>query len=61
LFGQGIQDIAVQGNTPERLRRGSAHTEYFAHPEKGDEGDIAWHMRKALGLQTRTDSTAVLH
>jgi hypothetical protein len=61
LFGQGIQDIAVQGNTPERLKRGSAHTEYFAHPEKGDEGDIAWHMRKTLGLQTRTDSAAVLH
>jgi hypothetical protein len=52
LFGPGIRDIAVHGNKPERLRRGSAHNEYFRHPEKDDEGDIAWHLRETLALQT---------
>ena len=52
LFGPGIRDIAVRGNTPERFKRGSAHTEYFGHPEKDDEGDLAWHLRKTLSLQT---------
>ena len=50
LFGPGIRDIAVQGNKPERFKRGSAHTEYFRHPEKDDEGDMAWHLRKTLAL-----------
>jgi hypothetical protein len=52
VFGPGIRDIAAQGNKPERFKRGSAHTEYFRHPEKADEGDVAWHIRKALALQT---------
>jgi hypothetical protein len=52
LFGPGIRDIAVQGNTPERFKRGSAHSEYFTHPEKADDGDVAWHIRKTLALQT---------
>ena len=50
LFGPGISDIAVQGNKPERFKRGSAHTEYFRHPDKDDEGDVAWHLRKTLAL-----------
>jgi hypothetical protein len=50
LFGPGIRDIALQGNEPERFKRGSAHTEYFRHPEKDDEGDIAWHLRETLAL-----------
>jgi hypothetical protein len=50
LFGPGIRDIAVQGNTPERFKPGSAHSEYFTHPEKADEGDVAWYIRKALAL-----------
>lgn len=52
LFGHGIRDIAVSGNDPERFKRGSAHTEYFAHADKADEGDAAWHIRKTLALQT---------
>ena len=52
LFGPGIRDIAVHGNKPERFKRGSAHNEYFRHPEKDDEGDIAWHLRETLALQT---------
>jgi hypothetical protein len=50
LFGPGIRDIAVQGNKPERFKRGSAHTEYFRHPEKDDEGDMVWHLRTTLTL-----------
>jgi hypothetical protein len=50
LFGPGIRDIAVHGNKPERFKRGSAHNEYFRHPDKDDEGDIAWHLRETLAL-----------
>ena len=52
VFGPGIRDIEVLGNEPERFKRGSAHTEYFAHPDRGNEGDAAWHIRMTLGLQT---------
>jgi hypothetical protein len=50
LFGPGIRDIAVKGNKPERLKRGSAHNEYFSHPDKDAERDLAWHLRKTLAL-----------
>jgi hypothetical protein len=50
LFGPSIRDIAVEGNQPERLKRGSAHNEYFRHPDKDDEGDVAWHLRETLAL-----------
>lgn len=50
LFGSGIHDVAVNGNEPERFKRGSAHTEYFSHPDKGADGDFAWHLRKILAL-----------
>ena len=50
LFGDGIRDIAVEGNRPERFKRGSAHNEYFRHPEKDTEGDVAWHLRETLAL-----------
>ena len=50
LFGPGIRDVQVAGNQPERFKRGSAHTEYFSHPDKGDEGDMAWHIRRTLAL-----------
>ena len=51
-FGPGIRDIAVQGNEPARFKRGTAHTEYFKHPDKGGDNDAAGHIRKALALQT---------
>jgi len=50
LFGSGIRDIPVTGNEPERFKRGSAHTEYFSHPDKGADGDFAWHLREILAL-----------
>jgi hypothetical protein len=50
LFGAGVRDIAVTGNEPERLKPGSAHTEYFSHPDRVEEGDIAWHLRRILAL-----------
>jgi hypothetical protein len=51
LFGSEIRDVEVHGNKPERFKRGSAHYEYFGHPDKDDEGDIAWHLRETLALQ----------
>lgn len=56
LFGPGIRDIEVCGNKPERFRRGTAHTEYFSHPDRGDDGDVADHLRKTLALQTRANT-----
>jgi hypothetical protein len=61
LFGSGICDVEVRGNAPERFKRGSAHLEYFRHPEKADDGDVAWLIRKTLALQTLTDSAALPH
>jgi hypothetical protein len=52
LFGPGIRDIEVLGNKPERLKRGTAHTQYFQHPDKGGDSDAAGHVRKTLALQT---------
>lgn len=48
LFGSGIRDIAVTGNEPERLKRGSAHGEYFSHPDKGEADDFASHLRSIV-------------
>jgi len=53
LFGPGIHDIEVQGNKPARFKRGTAHTEYFKHPDEGGDNDAAGHIRKALALQTQ--------
>ena len=50
LFGPGIRDIAVLGNQPARFKRGTANLEYFNHPEMGDDGDVAWHLRNTLAL-----------
>jgi len=50
LFGAGITDVAVNGNEPERFKHGSAHTEYFSHPDKGAVSDFAWHLRRTLAL-----------
>lgn len=47
-FGPGIRDIEVLGNRPEWFKRGLAHTAYFGHPDKGDEGDLAWRLRNTL-------------
>jgi hypothetical protein len=56
LFGPGIRDIAVQGSKPERFKRGAAHTEYFAHPDKGGDDDVAGHIRNALALHEEVHS-----
>ncbi|CQD16974.1 hypothetical protein BN1232_03705 [Mycobacterium lentiflavum] len=51
LFGPGIREIAVSGNRPERLRPGAAHTQYFKHPDRDAEGDVAFHLREVLGFE----------
>lgn len=55
LFGNGIDDVAIEGSTPERFKRGLAHSEYFAHPDKGGADDSAGHIRNALSLQTHAE------
>jgi hypothetical protein len=52
LFGLGIRDVLITGNVPGRLARGTAHNDYFTYPGQDDEGDVAWHLRKTLALQT---------
>lgn len=52
LFGAGIRDVLISGNLPGRLARGAAHNDYFDYPEADDEGDVAWHLRKTLALDT---------
>ncbi len=52
LFGPGIREIAVSGNQPERLAPGGlAHTRYFKYPERDDDGDLAYHLRKVLAVE----------
>jgi hypothetical protein len=60
LFGPGIRDIAVLGNKPERFKRGAAHTEYFAHPDKGGKDDAAGHIRSVLALHTQVAPESLL-
>ena len=51
-FGHGIRDVAVEGNAPERYARGGAHTAYFAHADRNEPGDVAWHLRRILALDS---------
>lgn len=48
FFGLGIRDVAVSGNVPERLKRGSAHLEYFRHPDAAEVGDVAHFVRTLI-------------
>jgi hypothetical protein len=50
LFGPGIREIEVTGNRPERLRPGAAQNQYFKHPERDADGDLAFHLREVLAL-----------
>jgi hypothetical protein len=52
LFGAGIRDVLISGNLPGRLARGAAHNDYFNYPEADAEGDVAWHLRKTLALDS---------
>ncbi|WP_255604839.1 hypothetical protein [Mycolicibacterium xanthum] len=60
LFGPGIRDIAVSGNMPARLRPGAAQTQYFKHPDRDGEGDVAFHLRGVLALADRAMLAASL-
>jgi hypothetical protein len=51
LFGPGIREIAVSGNLPQRLKPGAAQTWYFKQPDRGAEGDVAFHLREVLALE----------
>ena len=54
LFGPESGTSRCRATSPTRFKRGMAHTEYFNHPDRGDEGDAAWHIRETLALQTHS-------
>lgn len=58
LFGPGIREIAVSGNLPERLRPGRPQTQYFKHPERDADGDVAVHLREVLALDDHSGLSA---
>ncbi|AKK28667.1 hypothetical protein [Mycobacterium sp. EPa45] len=61
LFGPGIREIAVSGNQPDRLAPGLAHTRYFKYPERDGDGDVAFHLRKVLGVEDHLGIDVVLN
>jgi hypothetical protein len=50
LFGPGIEDRRVLGNTPGRFLPGLAHSRYFSYPEATEPTDVSTHLRDALDL-----------
>ena len=59
VFGSGIKDVAVMGNTyhkpgtklwRHRLVPAAAHSYYFRFPEDAADDSVAYHIRKALDL-----------
>lgn len=60
LFGPGIREIAVGGNRPQRLSAGRVHTRYFKYPDRDDDGDVAFYLRKVLALDDHSGLDASL-
>ncbi len=56
LFGSGIKDVAVQGNTPKSRLPAAPHTMYFSFPEDESAGSLTKELHDAMGL----DSTSWL-
>jgi pimeloyl-ACP methyl ester carboxylesterase len=50
LFGAGITDTPVTGNTPGRYTPAIAHSKYFAYADADGDDDIATCIRRALAL-----------
>jgi len=60
LFGQGIRDVAVEGNLPGRRTPGLAHGRYFEYPDQTQPTDIATLLRQALHLDLETELVPLL-
>jgi hypothetical protein len=60
LFGVGIRDVVVEGNLPARRAPGAAHVAYFRHPDADAPGDVAWHLRSILALDSEVVPAEVL-
>ena len=50
LFGSGIKDIKLTGNTPKRLIPGYAHALYFKFPADAGPDSVTTQLRNALDL-----------
>lgn len=60
LFGPGIRDILITGNRPQRFRAGAAQNQYFTHPQRDADDDVAAVLRQLLALGTRRGLDASL-
>jgi hypothetical protein len=61
LFGPGIREKRVMGNTPGREARwGVAHGRYFDYPDDDGETDIAHYIRQILDLGDTVDIAGTL-
>ena len=50
LFGPGIRDVEIKGNTPGRYAPGVAHSKYFSYGDSSDPNGAAALIRDALAL-----------
>ena len=50
LYGKGIKDIPITGNTPGRWAPAVAHGRYFSYPEETGPNDVATLVRTYLDL-----------
>ncbi|MGG5259575.1 hypothetical protein [Phycicoccus avicenniae] len=53
LFGAGIRDVEVTGNTPQRLMPAWAHSLYFSFPDDVSPDSVTEALRDAMGLPRR--------
>jgi hypothetical protein len=59
LFGDGIRDVRIGGNTPGRWLPGFAHALYFKYPDDEAPSGIAANIRQALSLDIDPDLAAM--
>jgi hypothetical protein len=60
LFGNGILDFPVLGNSPGRLLPGLAHGRYFSYPDQHGPDDIARVLQGFLDLNIEADLDPLL-
>jgi len=60
LFGKGVLDIPITGNTPGRYAPALAHSRYFAYPEETGPDDVATLLRTHLDLGVEAELEPLL-
>ena len=59
LFGDGIRDVRIEGNTPGRWLPGFAHSRYFSYPDDDASTAIAANIRQTLALDIDLELAAM--